>query len=204
MRPCCATTWIFQSTHPLRGATYRAWLRKPTQAISIHAPLAGCDYWEQPFVILLFISIHAPLAGCDLNSFTGSAVKIDFNPRTPCGVRHSATGAVTFKIDFNPRPPCGVRRPIASTMQIIGVFQSTHPLRGATSMFCSFCQAFLYFNPRTPCGVRLCAGNAPHLWRRFQSTHPLRGATRDTKLTASIWQISIHAPLAGCDKEDHL
>ena len=56
------------------------------------------------------------------------------------------------------------------------VFQSTHPVRGATR-------------------------RSPH-WRirsRFQSTHPSRGATRVTVRGYIDLHISIHAPLTGCD-----
>ena len=55
----------FQSTHPLRGATYNS--------IILYQQVA--------------ISIHAPLAGCDLNKTMTSTYSLDFNPRTPCGVR---------------------------------------------------------------------------------------------------------------------
>ena len=34
----------------------------------------------------------------------------------------------------------------------------------------------------------------------FQSTHPLRGATESTYRRFDMDEISIHAPLAGCDK----
>ena len=33
-------------------------------------------------------------------------------------------------------------------------FQSTHPVWGATKLFTRCCNQTLYFNPRTPCGVR--------------------------------------------------
>ena len=55
----------FQSTHPLRGATI---LREQGHAHDR-------------------ISIHAPLAGCDWNPPVDSAFIRHFNPRTPCGVR---------------------------------------------------------------------------------------------------------------------
>ena len=37
--------------------------------------------------------------------------------------------------------------------------------------------------------------------RGFQSTHPLRGATKDWQGKVYYQSISIHAPLAGCDKK---
>ena len=36
---------------------------------------------------------------------------------------------------------------------------------------------------------------------KFQSTHPLRGATDRGYTYGSITEISIHAPLAGCDSK---
>ena len=58
------------------------------------------------------------------------------------------------------------------------LFQSTHPVWGATSILPDWASPSRYFNPRTPCGVRppmvMC-------WSRlveFQSTHPVWGATR--------------------------
>ena len=56
-------------------------------------------------------------------------------------------------------------------------FQSTHPLRGATRL------CFMLFTT----------------FYIFQSTHPLRGATKVGKRSGSGLEISIHAPLAGCD-----
>ena len=55
----------FQSTHPLRGATVALVAKAAEVAISIHAPLAGCDLRLRDEVFQV----------------------VDFNPRTPCGVR---------------------------------------------------------------------------------------------------------------------
>ena len=56
--------------------------------ISIHAPLTGCDveatYKER---YMPTISIHAPLTGCDDGEKFGNDSVIDFNPRTPYGMR---------------------------------------------------------------------------------------------------------------------
>ena len=145
----------FQSTHPLRGATLRRGTSERLQCISIHAPLAGCD----------------SLGGL------GGLGSLDFNPRTPCGVR----------LVVGEKP--GSEK----------LFQSTHPLRGATLPGLCSCLVwrisihaplagcdltdcipptdFKNFNPRTPCGVR------------HQRQHRQKRRYR----------ISIHAPLAGCD-----
>ena len=191
--------------------------------ISIHAPLAGCDVPGPQKGAAPIISIHAPLAGCDASRSPLSFETLDFNPRTPCGVRPSSLSAHKFRRSyFNPRTPCGVRRasfsnqlvrvtisihaPLAGCdvisaaqsainwlfqsthplrgatrdvlqLRIAILFQSTHPLRGATLYFPIDQPCFSYFNPRTPCGVRHDAGQ-----------HQVYDD-----------QISIHAPLAGCD-----
>ena len=55
-------------------------------------------------------------------------------------------------------------------------FQSTHPSRGATA---------------ATAGTRKRA--------LFQSTHPSRGATWGASELEHVFDVSIHAPLAGCD-----
>ena len=165
--------------------------------ISIHAPLAGCDLppaWR--FQSRHDISIHAPLAGCDARQILLCLSPEDFNPRTPCGVASSGhsrfisihaplagcdggAGRIVWRTgNFNPRTPCGVRLPVEME-----------------------CCHWNNFNPRTPCGVRLRISINNSLFRRFQSTHPLRGATIVLITVDKIIEISIHAPLAGCDEE---
>ena len=80
---------MFQSTHSLRSATY-------VRSNSIR---------------VFRVSIHALLAECDLCGGQACAVSDGFNPRTPCGVRHS------FGIFWH----CSMW------------FQSTHSLRSATA-----------------------------------------------------------------------
>ena len=80
------------------------------------------------------ISIHAPHAGSDEVLNAGRLVVLDFNPRSPCGERR------------------GRREPSAT----VWAFQSTLPMRGATSPHQS--------KPDTP--------------GQFQSTLPMRGATQ--------------------------
>ena len=56
---------VFQSTHPVRGATSSFFCAPPARRISIHAPRAGCDHRQSPSRREDCISIHAPRAGCD-------------------------------------------------------------------------------------------------------------------------------------------
>ena len=78
--------------------------------------------------------------------------------------------------DFNPRAPCGARQRKPRITDISGKFQSTRPLRGAT----------------TAAGITL-------VQLLFQSTRPLRGATARLLASDNSTIISIHAPLAGRD-----
>ena len=61
-----------------------------------------------------------------------------------------------------------------------------------------------YFNPRSPRGERLPFLSGSTVFFRFQSTLPSRGATSLCIGPHSIRQISIHAPLAGSDKEPRI
>ena len=101
---------IFQSTHPLRGATIYACSKSAAECISIHAPLAGCDAQSG--------DIRRTLP--------------HFNPRTPCGVRPDGADLYGMRYNFNPRTPCGVRPNASCSVNFCSTFQSTHPLRGAT------------------------------------------------------------------------
>ena len=81
--------WRFQSTHPLRDATVNPVQNKVIKAISIHAPLTGCDLLViNSDVKGSWISIHAPLTGCDYLSCYSWLRHLNFNPRTPYGMRH--------------------------------------------------------------------------------------------------------------------
>ena len=101
-------------------------------------------------------------------------------------------------------------------------FQSTLPVRGATSFSRAAFAGSCYFNPRSPCGERRGAGrrirgnrlisiHAPRAGSDiqklaflsdslgFQSTLPVRGATQRQKNRWELFYISIHAPRAGSD-----
>ena len=80
---------IFQSTHPVRGATLNYEVLAKMYRISIHAPREGCDHgWNVEPARTNEISIHAPREGCDPN--------------------------------------------VCSMPTMVVLFQSTHPVRGAT------------------------------------------------------------------------
>ena len=192
----------FQSTHPVRGATRERELDRVVRDVSIHAPRAGCD---TPLVTRMrlgyrFQSTH-PVRGATLPHASILPNSSCFNPRTPCGVRQGG------RRPSRPRCPVSIHAPRAGCDGIprvlvaaAVVFQSTHPVRGATRLH-RLLSAWLLvsihapragcdpstappvcarpcFNPRTPCGVRLA----------------LRGEAAPQHV------VSIHAPRAGCDR----
>ena len=104
------------------------------------------------------ISIHAPRVGGDGRD----------------------DGPISCRLHFNPRPPCGGRHLTNPFLcPIIGVFQSTPPVWGATR------------KPRTALTPS-----------RFQSTPPVWGATADLLDHQHQAGISIHAPRVGGDSKN--
>ena len=78
-------------------------------------------------------------------------------------------------------------------------FQSTRPMRGATSRGMDLKSRLEYFNPRAPCGARLSTLTVQLPLLPFQSTRPMRGATSVSSNFPASSIISIHAPHAGRD-----
>ena len=122
--------------------------------ISIHAPRAGCDDRRRGDHARANISIHAPRAGCD---------------RLLRGVSH----AVSISIHA-PRAGCDSARELD---ELIQAFQSTHPVRGATtvSKLCDYAEQISIHAPRAGCDAHGCVRGRRVVL--FQSTHPVRGAT---------------------------
>ena len=77
---------------------------------------------------------------------------------------------------FNPRAPCGARPNHLENFEQTVEFQSTRPMRGATT------KLYVY-----------------DMEGKFQSTRPMRGATAVWSRPLHPKVISIHAPHAGRD-----
>ena len=144
----------FQSTHPVWGATTTARSWPGLVKFQSTHPVWGATPPGQAQTPCSRISIHAPRVGCDSTGGVHKWNPLNFNPRTPCGVRRWPGNSVPSHLqisihaprvgcdlrttadgrtstDFNPRTPCGVRQ--TSTAHLL---QTRN------------------FNPRTPCGVR--------------------------------------------------
>ena len=201
---------------------------------------------DQSFSLL--ISIHAPLAGRDVRHSVTKDFTDNFNPRAPCGARQKQAHRSRRKSPISIHAPLAgrdggsivdgilqgiisIHAPLAGRDLVdiaddgrIDQFQSTRPLRGATTKYVSTL-SLLQISIHAPlagrdrggtvpvprlCGISI---HAPLAGRddgsrdgdrrseRFQSTRPLRGATAATLDEARAAVISIHAPLAGRDVE---
>ena len=148
----------FQSTRPVRGAT--AWDADQRKERYDFNPRAPCGARQPP---------RAAWRG-------GSR---DFNPRAPCGARLDREIETSYDLNFKPRAPCGARPHTRGRYPGCVAFQSTRPVRGATSP------------PKTPPFTQKISIHAPRAGRdherslqmatktQFQSTRPVRGATRE-------------------------
>ena len=105
---------LFQSTPPVRGATY--WCEECCNNghVSIHAPRAGGD-------------------GHGVRHFTRGK---SFNPRPPCGGRQVGFNGVAFQVIVSIHAPrAGGDVPVLLDPGVLAEFQSTPPVRGATASF---------------------------------------------------------------------
>ena len=172
-----STYWVFQSTLPLRGATKQK--GEDLLDISNFNPRSPCGERRnaiQQRIYLIKISIHAPLAGSDILVhflFPDSRISI----HAPlAGSDGTFEADPTYSMDFNPRSPCGERPNSDEDEGRNGIFQSTLPLRGATTGtgyipadvpisihaplagsdhgVQGFKPCKTNFNPRSPCGER--------------------------------------------------
>ena len=123
---------VFQSTHPLRGATANAFSH---------------------LCFGKFQSTH-PLRGATRHPTAQGGRQADFNPRTPCGVRHEHESNLCYGHYFNPRTPCGVRRLKPFPLKNCFIISIHAPLAGCDQSLRRLRLQARNFNPRTPCGVR--------------------------------------------------
>ena len=123
----------FQSTRPIRGATF----------------------WKNSFFTVTGISIHAPHTGRDFDVTTASPTQNNFNPRAPYGARRVKEEEIFLIIDISIHAPHTGRDAEVEKLRAelkISIhaphtgrdqgrsrwrpcsrrFQSTRPIRGAT------------------------------------------------------------------------
>ena len=102
--------FYFNPRPPCGGRQLHPHSSDSSRTISIHVPRAGDDTLTMTDYALIKISIHVPRAGDD------SIACVYFN----------------LVRNFNPRPPCGGRHSLEYATYALLAFQSTSPVRGTT------------------------------------------------------------------------
>ena len=171
--------YVFQSTHPLRGATQGAEDSAAVAKISIHAPLAGCD--DGDFRVGFFldgISIHAPLAGCDECDSQQRYERLQISIHAPLAGCDHGGAPVRIPVPISIHAPlAGCDTATLTWQRSYEQFQSTHPLRGATSRVGKIKRQDGFQSTHPLRGATPGSMGFTSLSYQFQSTHPLRGAT---------------------------
>ena len=160
-----ATTWHrkimamrrFQSTLPVRGATYR------------HVP----NHRPEPY--------FNPRSPCGERPPPWSCLsgqRTDFNPRSPCGERpDNWRGGLTW-VGISIHAPRAGSDKCFPRPRVVQVGISIHAPRAGSDRGFHFClEHSEHFNPRSPCGERQNIDKQPLFTDEFQSTLPVRGAT---------------------------
>ena len=142
---------IFQSTHPVRGATTAFDQGTALVHISIHAPREGCDRFAAlPSRHLdVFQSTH-PVRGATIHPMHAAHTTLQFQSTHPVRGATLPDGIYRQRLIFQSTHPVrGATRIGGRDRPAHPQFQSTHPVRGATSLNTSAI-SLSDFNPRTP------------------------------------------------------
>ena len=193
---------IFQSTLPLRGATLDLTLASAGVDISIHTPLAGSDrpYTSSPKYSLLFQST-LPLRGATAEQLlrlqTNSFQStLPLRGATRVHVRDAVLDLDVISIHT---PLAGSDQNLVTSVIAAAKFQSTLPLRGATfAALAAFRQN--QFQSTLPLrGATWSVPCRPSSWCNFNPHSPCGERLADQRLISRTLDISIHTPLAGSD-----
>ena len=136
----------FQSTLPVRGATFVVGAGEFDAEISIHAPRAGSDDFLDP--LPRYPSYFNPRSPCGERQPADAAVRpwgIHFNPRSPCGERRTGHAGQDVRTDISIHAPRAGSDAVDDAFnKISGTFQSTLPVRGATTeSACALCAGYI-------------------------------------------------------------
>ena len=190
---------LFQSTPPIRVATFRRGPLRLAIHISIHATHTGGDHFSHmapPF--LCHFNPRHPYGWRRARQTSGSSTG-NFNPRHPYGWRLASATFFGAMTNFNPRHPYGWRpdcgQPTLAQMPIS--IHATHT--GGDAGAQGNARQRHHFNPRHPYGWRLVSLSIPSISVSFQSTPPIRVATRLSNGNTRPFSISIHATHTGGD-----
>ena len=216
------SSWNFNPHSPCGERPVTSNLSNVTNQFQSTLPLRGATFFAAVCFAVNLISIHTPLAGSDSPSLTTEVVTAYFNPHSPCGERRDEgpVSGAAFDISIH-TPLAGSDDSLSFPRPNPSRFQSTLPLRGATD-FWRMLWRRTNFNPHSPCGERhpqhrsgrrrteisihtpLAGSDGTVGWlrfgRRYFNPHSPCGERRTARPCGSrVTEISIHTPLAGSD-----
>ncbi len=170
---------LFQSTPPMRGATFFYVFIVYYCNISIHAPHAGSDghKWFYGF-IKSTISIHAPHAGSDSDGLRYILQADEISIHAPhAGSDLLIAVATQLKEISIHAPHAGSDLTETNLLPCPYLFQSTPPMRGATASDFEMRMEVKISIHAPHAGSDVFKTNSYYLRPLFQSTPPMRGAT---------------------------
>ena len=132
-RPCQRSQG-FQSTHPVRGATYTIKnINNCWRLFQSTHPVRGATDTISNIFAKYGISIHAPREGCDKNKEGDKPPSVRFQSTHPVrGATVDQAGEGGMKGFQSTHPVRGATWRSGHRWRTTGEFQSTHPVRGAT------------------------------------------------------------------------
>ncbi len=170
----------FQMSRPIRGATLCAGsILRDRRHFNPRAPYGARLSGGTVTMPAIVISIHAPHTGRDVQRRleTAAALISIHAPHTgrdsPSEIRRSVSNL------FQSTRPIRGATTSSGVPFSLAIFQSTRPIRGATRRGRIWCRCPRYFNPRAPYGARPSPSSILGASAIFQSTRPIRGATSD-------------------------
>ena len=191
--------FVFQSTLPAKGATFKQGENWDATVVSIHAPREGSDRRATPRKREDRVSIHAPREGSDLQWRVQKLLeRVSIHaPREGSDVEFYSC-LVRVWVFQSTLPAKGATGRCGSHRYVIAGFQSTLPAKGATR--CNHQpRGKSQFQSTLPAkGATWVCGGVVHQ-DTFQSTLPAKGATLDRCVCGHQWHVSIHAPREGSD-----
>ena len=191
----------FQSTPPVRGATPRRRVRNGRcRGFQSTPPVRGAT--GRDFDILEIgkaISIHAPRAGGDLSAVMRATEDSDISIHAPRagGDTMAAQARIYITTISIHAPRAGGDQKIIKFCWHCGRFQSTPPVRGATSLDAIARTTEGDFNPRPPCGGRLDYMGSVFASKHFNPRPPCGGRHSKGPSAGGVQNFNPRPPCGG-------
>ena len=180
--PAISAVFLFQSTLPMRGATWTFHYSAQMSNFNPRSPCGERPYGDYKRCKTFAISIHAPHAGSDIREFYGMKAIVISIHAPHAGSDPRCIQDIQLPIISIHAPHAGSDRPRRARQRQKPLFQSTLPMRGATRPESSWHRSARIsihaphagsdpahyglgqqrrdFNPRSPCGERLFSSPA--------------------------------------------